>query len=93
MNECYKLMLETSGSHDYIQKQSHKRKHITIIPGSPNGVIDVSFSSDTSNDSWAVASSVSSSPEPRFKRSRAQDQQMRLPPINRVSLDVLSSPR
>lgn len=92
MNECYKLMLETSGSHDYIQKQSHKRKQMTI-PGSPNGVIDVSFSSDTSNDSWAVASSVSSSPQPRFKRSRAQDQQMRLPSINRVSLDVLSSPR
>lgn len=92
VNECCKLMLETSDSHGYIQKQSLKRKQMTT-PGSPNGVIDASFSADTSNDSWAVASSVSSSPEPPFKRSRAQDQQMRLPSINRVSLDVLSSPR
>lgn len=97
VDECYKLMVETSGGHGSSQRQSHKRK-IVSVPASPNGVIDASFSSDTSNDSWAVASSSSSSssswsPEPRFKRSRAQDQQMRLPPINRVSVDVLSSPR
>lgn len=92
MNECYELMLETSGSQGCIQKQSRKRKHVSV-PGSPSGVIDASFSSDTSNDSWAVASSVPWSPESRFKRSRAQEQQMRLPPINRFSVDVLSSPR
>ncbi|XP_024020648.1 cyclin-D3-3 [Morus notabilis] len=99
VNECYKLMLETSGGHGYSQRHGHsKRKHVSV-PGSPNGVIDASFSCDNSNDSWAIASSSSSlssvawTPEPRFKRSRAQDQQMRLPPINRVSVDVLSSPR
>ncbi|KAI5325329.1 hypothetical protein L3X38_034403 [Prunus dulcis] len=91
VNECYKLILELSGSYGNIHNQSHKRKHLSV-PGSPNGVIDASFSCDTSNDSWAAASPVSSSPDPRFKRSKLQDQQMRLPSLNRVSVDVLSSP-
>lgn len=49
---------------------SLKRKHDSI-PSSPSGVIDAYLSSDSSVDSWAV--------EPPFKRSRAQDQHMRLP--------------
>ncbi|XP_062102645.1 cyclin-D3-3 [Humulus lupulus] len=92
VNECYELMLETSGSLGCIQKQNYKRKHGSV-PSSPVGVIDASFSSDTSNDSWAVGALVTRSLEPRFKRSRTQDQQMRLPPLNRFSVDVLSSPR
>ncbi|KAJ6735420.1 CYCLIN-D3-2 [Salix purpurea] len=87
VNECYKLILEQPGS----QSQCLKRKYLTT-PSSPNGVIDVSLSSDSSNDSWAVASSFSSSPVPQFKRSRAQIQQMRLPSLNRMCVDVLSSP-
>ncbi|KAA8537792.1 hypothetical protein F0562_027628 [Nyssa sinensis] len=55
-----------------IGQRSNKRK-FRSIPGSPNGVMDVSFSSDSSNDSWAVATSVSSSPEPLSKKSRAQE--------------------
>uniref|UniRef100_A0A5B7AEE7 Putative cyclin D3-1 n=1 Tax=Davidia involucrata TaxID=16924 RepID=A0A5B7AEE7_DAVIN len=51
---------------------SNKRK-FRSMPGSPNGVMDVSFSSDSTNDSWAVAASVSSSPEPLSKKSRAQE--------------------
>ncbi|KAL6220382.1 hypothetical protein ACLB2K_008138 [Fragaria x ananassa] len=90
VSECYKLILVVSAS--TVQNQGHKRKH-SSIPSSPSGVIDISFSSDTSNDSWAVASPVSSLPDPRFKRSRVQDQQMRLPSLNRVSVDVLSSSR
>ncbi|KAG2719776.1 hypothetical protein I3843_02G002300 [Carya illinoinensis] len=80
LNECYKLIQEISESHGHNHNRSNKRKHLSA-PGSPNGVIDASFSCDSSNDSWAVASS---SPEPSFKRSRAQDQQMRLPSLNRV---------
>lgn len=91
INECYKLILELSDSHGHIHNHSHKRKHL-FIPSSPNGVVDATFSCDSSNDSWAVASSVSSSPEPPFKRSRSQDQQMRLPSLTRVSVGVLSSP-
>lgn len=94
VDDCYKLIVELSTSHGFNDNQSRKRKRHSI-PGSPNGVIGVSFSCDSSNDSWAVASSISSSPEPLFKKSRAQDQQMRLlPPSNRMSLDVaVSSPR
>lgn len=92
VNECYKLIQEISESHSHhIHNQSRKRENVST-PSSPKGVIDAYFSSDSSNDSWAIASSVSSSPEPRFKRSRAQDQQMRLPSLNRVSAGVLSSP-
>ncbi|XWS29779.1 hypothetical protein CRYUN_Cryun24cG0059600 [Craigia yunnanensis] len=91
VNACYKLILELLESHCK-GNQGHKRKHRSI-PSSPNGVIDTSFSCDSSDDSWAVTSSVSSSPHPLFKRSRAQDQQMRLPSLNRMFVDVLSSPR
>lgn len=88
VNECYRLILEQPGS----QNQRHKRKYLST-PSSPNGVIDASFSSENSNDSWAVASSISSSSSvPQFKRSRAQVQQMRLPSLNRMCVDVLSSP-
>ncbi|KAF4377601.1 hypothetical protein CsatB_005029 [Cannabis sativa] len=95
VNQCYELMVETSVSLGFNKKQSYKRKHGSV-PGSPVGVIDASFSSDNSNESWAIGALVPPrSPEPRFKRSRTQDQQMRLPPLNRFSVDVLStsSPR
>ncbi|XP_030495373.2 cyclin-D3-3 [Cannabis sativa] len=56
--------------------QSNKRK-FGLIPGSPSGVMDALFSSDSSNDSWALASSsVSSSPAGRLaKKIRAQQDQ------------------
>lgn len=55
--------------------RSNKRKLRSVIPGSPNGVVDVCFSSDSSNDSWVAAAeeaeaSVSSSPEPLSKKLR-----------------------
>ncbi|MED6109034.1 hypothetical protein PIB30_029883 [Stylosanthes scabra] len=71
VDECLKVIWEW--------EQGKKRK-FGWVPGSPNGVIDVSFSSasdDSSNDSWALlpnnnnnnpsssSSSVSSSPEPQ----------------------------
>ncbi|KAK4417521.1 Cyclin-D3-3 [Sesamum alatum] len=65
---CHKLILEAMD--DLGRNSCHKRKHESV-PSSPSGVIDAYFSSDNSVDSWAVASSVSSSPEPLFKRSRA----------------------
>ncbi|KAF5740647.1 D3-type cyclin isoform 1 [Tripterygium wilfordii] len=65
VDECCKLVMEFASG-----IQSNKRK-LGTIPGSPDRVIDVSFSSDNSNDSRAEASSVSSSPEPLSKKSRA----------------------
>ncbi|XVE82843.1 hypothetical protein DITRI_Ditri16bG0038300 [Diplodiscus trichospermus] len=91
VNACYKLILELLESHCE-GKQCHKRKHRSIT-SSPNGFVDASFGCDSSDDSWPVTSSVSSSPQPLFKRSRAQDQQMRLTSLNRMFVDVLSSPR
>ncbi|KAG8367092.1 hypothetical protein BUALT_Bualt16G0036700 [Buddleja alternifolia] len=67
IDDCYKLITEVMDDHS--GKFCHKRKH-EPIPGSPSGVIDAYFSSDNSNDSWAVGSSVASSPEPLIKRSR-----------------------
>lgn len=61
VNDCRELIMEL-GSRFYYSNQSNKRK-FGSVPGSPNCVMDVSFSSDCSNDSWAVGSSVSSSPE------------------------------
>ncbi|XP_059652615.1 cyclin-D3-2-like [Cornus florida] len=88
VDDCYKLILELSGNHgSYKQYQTHKRKYQSA-PGSPNGVIDAYFSCDSSNDSWDVASSVSSSPKRLFKKSRNQDQQMWLAQLNPVSVGV-----
>ncbi|KAM7510418.1 hypothetical protein LguiB_009293 [Lonicera macranthoides] len=90
LDACYKLILERLDSHTYLQYQAPKRKYESM-PGSPNGVIDAYFSCDSSNDSWAVALLVNSSPEPPFKKSRARDQHMRLSPLNRGSFGALTS--
>ncbi|QDP16890.1 hypothetical protein Tsubulata_009123 [Turnera subulata] len=87
VNGCYKLITELSGA----LSQSNKRKHLSP-PSSPNGVIDATLSSDSSNDSWSVASTVSS-PILQSKRSRVQDLQMQLPSLNSMLVDVLGSPR
>lgn len=72
VDDCWKLIIELASRGG--GAQSKKRK-FGSIPGSPNGIMDVSFSSDSSNDSWAVAaSSVSSSPLPVSKKIKTQDQ-------------------
>nr|WEV03859.1 D-type cyclin CYCD3;3 [Paeonia suffruticosa] len=84
VNECYQLILELlSNTCVYVQNNPRKRKY-DQIPGSPNGVADAYFSCDSSNDSWA---------EPLSKKSRVHEQQMRVPSLNRVFVDVVGSPR
>ncbi|KAG9158782.1 hypothetical protein Leryth_013675 [Lithospermum erythrorhizon] len=73
LNEFYQLIVEVTGSHGLVQYGTLKRKQMSV-PGSPSGVIDAYMYCDSSNDSWSAASSGSSSPEPFFKRSKAQDQ-------------------
>ncbi|XAR61924.1 hypothetical protein NMG60_11016478 [Bertholletia excelsa] len=73
VEDCYKLIIQSTS--EFLGHGSNKRK-FNSGPGSPKGVMDVCFSSDSSNDSWAVASapdSVSSSPEPLSKKNRAQE--------------------
>ncbi|CAJ1942897.1 unnamed protein product [Sphenostylis stenocarpa] len=91
VNQCYKLMQKLLGGNEGIYSLHQKRKYLSV-PSSPGGILDSSFSCESSNGSWALSSSVSLSLEPQFKR-RAQDQQMRLPSVSRVSIDVLNSPR
>ncbi|XP_060194753.1 cyclin-D3-3-like [Lycium barbarum] len=69
LDECHDLILELMGIPGSKICETHKRK-CQSIPGSPNGVIDAYFSCESYNDSWVVASSVSSLPEPPYKRSR-----------------------
>ncbi|KAL0431531.1 UNVERIFIED_CONTAM: Cyclin-D3-3 [Sesamum radiatum] len=90
IDDCHKLVMEIMSEHS--RKLGHKRKH-EPIPSSPSGVIDAYFSSDSSNDSWAVESSMSSSPEPLIKRSRAQNQHMRLAPLGTLSVGVAHRPQ
>ena len=81
VEDCCKQILESESE---LSHRSNKRKFgLGSMPGSPNGVVDVCFSSDSSNDSWAVAATVSS-PEPKKKKIWAQDFEAE---------DVLSSPR
>lgn len=85
VNSCCKLMLELWS--EFEGKQCMKRKFgIGWIPGSPNGVMDVSFSCDSSSND----SSVSSSPEPLSKKSRSEEQeQLLLPNPNHSNSDFL----
>ncbi|KAI3922421.1 hypothetical protein MKX01_006110 [Papaver californicum] len=93
VDECVELILECTAPLDY-NVANRKRKYESV-PGSPNGVVDANFSSDSSNDSWVVNESVAvASPKPSFfKKSRVQIQQLRLPSINRVAVELLTSPR
>lgn len=71
VTDCYKLVQEVASNIDF---NSNKRE-FAALPASPVGVMDVSFSSDSSNDSWAVATSVSSSPEPSSKKARTHEKE------------------
>ncbi|XP_028806940.1 cyclin-D3-1 [Neltuma alba] len=85
VEECHELIMEFTT--EFQVKQSNKRA-FGSLPGSPNGVMDASFSCDSSNDSWAVAASVSSSPEPLSKKARTQDQLL----LNHPNSEFLSIP-
>ncbi|KAH7851561.1 hypothetical protein Vadar_013394 [Vaccinium darrowii] len=71
---------------------THKRKYESL-PASPNGVVDAHFCSDCSNTSWSVTSSVSSSPEPLFKKRRDGEQKTRLDPLMHMSIGLVGSHR
>lgn len=96
VEECYKAILEMCSNN------KKKRKYERIIPGNPSGMIGGGFGADGgSNGSWKVgaSSSLYSSPESLFKRSRSQQQQqqqrsnMKMSPLNRVGVAiVVSSP-
>ncbi|MCL7051314.1 hypothetical protein MKW94_002725 [Papaver nudicaule] len=97
VDECYMLILECTTPLDCsmvgYNSPNDKRKYESA-PGSPNGVMDANFSSDSSNDSWVANESVAvASPKPLFKKRRVQIQQLRLPSINRVAVELLTSPR
>ncbi|CAN4115134.1 unnamed protein product [Withania somnifera] len=72
VTDCYKLVQEVASNIDF---NSNKRKLAASFPGSPIGVMDVSYSSDSSNDSWAMAAFLSSSPEPSPKKIRIQEKE------------------
>uniref|UniRef100_A0A7N0UDJ7 Cyclin-like domain-containing protein n=1 Tax=Kalanchoe fedtschenkoi TaxID=63787 RepID=A0A7N0UDJ7_KALFE len=77
---CYEFLAELFSNEALVRGGTCKRRcDNSSTPGSPSAVIGVSFSCESSNDSWAVmASTFMSSSEPPFKRRRAQDQLMRL---------------
>ncbi|ESR47942.1 hypothetical protein CICLE_v10001416mg [Citrus x clementina] len=100
VEHCSKLIMQLAEQVRGQGSQSNKRKFgsitVPVVPGSPNGVMDVSFSSsDSSNDSWSVASSVSSSPEPLSKknRSHAQDHDQDQLLLQGATPDFLTIPR
>lgn len=72
IDACYKLIDDDHALRS--QRYSHNKRKFGSVPGSPRGVMELCFSSDGSNDSWSVAASVSSSPEPHSKKSRAGEE-------------------
>ncbi|CAL0300341.1 unnamed protein product [Lupinus luteus] len=98
VDECYNAILHLNLKDSDANNYAHnplKRKY-DQIPGSPSGVIDAAFSSDGSNDSWAVGSSLYSSPETELvlkkSRTQSQEQQMKLSPLkNRVIVGIVGT--
>ncbi|KAK1392421.1 Cyclin N-terminal domain-containing protein [Heracleum sosnowskyi] len=91
LEDCCKLIQELV-SEGY-GSNINKRK-FGSFPGSPRGVMDLCFSQESSNHSWAVTTSaptsVSSSPEPASKKRKAQDQNQ--PSFDNAAADNLSIP-
>ncbi|CAJ1977408.1 unnamed protein product [Sphenostylis stenocarpa] len=91
VDECYNAILQLSNANNYGHNNNINKRKCEQIPDSPSGVIDAAFCSDGSNDSWAVGSSLYSPPEPLFKKSRTQGQQMKLSPLNRVIVGIVGT--
>ncbi|KAM1243206.1 hypothetical protein FF1_034779 [Malus domestica] len=94
VNHCYSLILDYDYACCNNKNSTNKRKH-DQIPGSPSGVIDAYFSYESSNDSWPVGSSVSSSPEALFKRARkaeAEEKETKLASLSRLFVGTVGSP-
>lgn len=72
VNECRK-MLELWSGYEKQGKECMKRK-FGSVPGSPNGVMEMSFSCDSSNEAWTVVAgaSVCCSAEGLWKKSRSE---------------------
>lgn len=76
LDDCVKMISDSTGG--FFEDKSNKRKLRSTAPLSPDGLIDICFSSNCSNDPWGAASpappstaaAVSSSPEPRAKKIR-----------------------
>ncbi|KAM3291502.1 cyclin-D3-1 [Capsicum chacoense] len=86
VNNCFELISEVSSK----PVMSHKRKY-DENPSSPSDVIDPICSSESSNDSWDLDSS---SYLPMFKKSRVQEEQMKLASssMSRVFVEAIGSP-
>ncbi|KAM1345383.1 hypothetical protein ACFX15_034125 [Malus domestica] len=94
VDHCYSLILDYDYACCNNKNSTNKRKH-DQIPGSPSGVIDAYFSYESSNDSWPVGSSVSSSPEALFKRARkaeAEEKETKLASLSRLFVGTVGSP-
>ncbi|KAK7390938.1 hypothetical protein VNO78_19154 [Psophocarpus tetragonolobus] len=91
VDECYNAILQVSKANKYGHNNSPSKRKYEQIPGSPSGGIDSALSSDGSNDSWAVGSSLYSPQEPLFKKSRTQGQQMKLSPLNWVIVGIVGT--
>ncbi|KAE8647502.1 cyclin-D3-3 [Cucumis sativus] len=58
LDECYKFILDSLGSHDSLQNLSDQSQQLCEL-GSPCDVLDGYFISDSSNDSWPMVPSIS----------------------------------
>ncbi|KAG8368418.1 hypothetical protein BUALT_Bualt15G0043400 [Buddleja alternifolia] len=87
VDECYELISETlSKSGNYSNPLKRKFWELDELYSCDN---------NSSNDSWGVESCISTSSseyKSNFKKSRVQEQQMKLPSLSRVFVDALGSP-
>ncbi|KAL4303364.1 hypothetical protein GQ457_10G005160 [Hibiscus cannabinus] len=90
LDEFYRLIMELARTR--VEGNPLNKRRFNSIPRSPNGVMDLLFNSDKSNDSWVVSSStMSSSPEHVYKKFKTRQEQI-LDRLGHASPDFLSIP-
>ncbi|XP_031481815.1 cyclin-D3-1-like isoform X2 [Nymphaea colorata] len=90
VRECLQL-IKDSAVLGHIRGQKRK---LPSLPGSPRGVFDAYFNSDSTNDSWASSSSSSlpeDLPEKAAKKGRMDDPQLHTSPFSQVIVDVFGA--
>ncbi|KAF3794308.1 Cyclin-D3-1 [Nymphaea thermarum] len=90
VRECLQL-IKDAALLEHIRGQKRK---LPSLPGSPRGVFDAYFNSDSTNDSWASSSSSSlpeDVPEKAAKKGRMDDPQLHFSAFSQVIVDVFGA--
>ncbi|KAK4491124.1 hypothetical protein RD792_001848 [Penstemon davidsonii] len=77
VDDCHEVIADIISRTGFNGKINASKRKFGQIPSSPNGVMNSFMSCDSSNESWCICSSTND--QPIFKKSRVEEQRMKLP--------------